>query len=149
VVAVTASLIAPVIPNAAAVRAGPVGRVRGPLPVAALETSLPAVVDTVYALSAVDKSGRVTDRSLVRALGWAPGTRLDVRERAGIIVVRSVADGVDRVSATGFVKVPLAVRRWCRIRTGDRVLLAGDPTGGVLVIYPLVVVHARLGGDVG
>jgi hypothetical protein len=42
-------------------------------------------VDTVYAVSAVDNSGRIADRSIVRTLGWVPGTRLDIRERAGIV----------------------------------------------------------------
>lgn len=48
--------------------------------------------DTAYALSAVDKSGRVADRSIVRVLGGMPGTRLDIREKAGTIVARPAAD---------------------------------------------------------
>jgi hypothetical protein len=47
------------------------------------------VADTGYALSAVNKGGRVADRSIVRVLGWVPGTRLDIREQAGIIVARA------------------------------------------------------------
>jgi hypothetical protein len=89
-----------------------------------LESGSPRATDTVYALSAVDKSGRVADRSIVRVLGWGPGTRLDIREQAGIIVARPAADGVHCVGARGHLHLPLAVRRWCRLTAGDRVLLA-------------------------
>jgi hypothetical protein len=43
--------------------------------------------DTVYALTAVDKSGRVAARDILAELGWLPGTRLDIREQAGVITV--------------------------------------------------------------
>lgn len=100
--------------------------------------------DTVYALSAVDKSGRVADRSIVRVLGWVPGTRLDIREQAGIIVVRPAADGVHCIGDRRHLRVPLAVRRWCRLAAGDRVLLAADCAIGVLVAHPLAVLDRLL-----
>jgi bifunctional DNA-binding transcriptional regulator/antitoxin component of YhaV-PrlF toxin-antitoxin module len=112
-----------------------------------LDAGSPQVVDTVYALSAVDKSGRVADRSIVRVLGWGPGTRLDIREQAGIIVARPAADGVHCVGDRGHLHLPLAVRRWCRLTAGDRVLLAADPATGVLVAHPLAVLD-RLLADV-
>src|SRR5689334_13285665 len=124
----TAAPIVPVIPaltpTGRAIGGAPVP-VRRPLPVAELPAVTRDEVDVRYALSALDHSGRVSDRSLVRALGWAAGTRLDVHERAGLIVVGASAEGVHCVSDTGFVTVPLTVRRWCRLRTGDRLLLAG------------------------
>ncbi|MFD0822006.1 AbrB/MazE/SpoVT family DNA-binding domain-containing protein [Micromonospora zhanjiangensis] len=103
-------------------------------------------------MSAVDKSGRVADRSVVRVLGWTPGSRLDVRERGGLIVVRQVDDAVYRVDARGHLHLPLAVRRWCRLAAGDRLLLAAHPGDGVLVAYPLAVLDRLLavphaGGD--
>jgi hypothetical protein len=111
------------------------------------------VTDTVYALSAVDKSGRVADRSIVRVLGWVPGTRLDIREQAGVIVAWAAADGVHCIDDRGHMHVPLAVRRWCRLTAGDRVLLAADRATGVLVAHPVAVldrlladVHAAVAG---
>ncbi|MFY1692790.1 AbrB/MazE/SpoVT family DNA-binding domain-containing protein [Plantactinospora sp. WMMB782] len=103
--------------------------------------------DTVYALSAIDKSGRVADRSIVRVFDWAPGTRLDVRERAGTIVVRAALDGVHRIDDRGHLLLPLAVRRWCRLAAGDRVLLAADRATGVLMGHPLATLD-RLLADV-
>lgn len=88
VVAVTASFVPPVIPKVVpggGASAGPVSRARRPPPAPALDAGSPRVADTVYALSAVDKSGRVADRSIVRALGWMPG----ILEQAGIIVARA------------------------------------------------------------
>ncbi|WP_446219985.1 hypothetical protein [Micromonospora sp. IBHARD004] len=149
----TASFVPPVIPKVVPGGAGPVGRSRRPLPVPALESGSPRATDAVYALSAVDKSGRVADRSIVRVLGWGPGTRLDIREQAGIIVARPAVDGVHCVGDRGHLHLPLAVRRWCRLTAGDRVLLAAAPAAGVLVAYPLAVldrlladVHAAVAG---
>src|SRR5215207_4587566 len=89
---VTGSFVPAVIPKVVpggGTNAGPTGRARRPLPVPVLDAGSPRATDTVYALSAVDKSGRVADRSIVRALGWIPGTRLGIREQAGIIVARA------------------------------------------------------------
>jgi hypothetical protein len=102
------------------------------------------VLDTAYALSAVDKSGRLSDRGIVRAMGWAPGTRLHMRERAGLVVVCPAAEGVHCISERAFLTLPLTVRRWCRIAAGDKVLLAADRATGVLVIHPMAVLHTLL-----
>ncbi|MBX7267750.1 AbrB/MazE/SpoVT family DNA-binding domain-containing protein [Micromonospora sp. Llam7] len=99
---------------------------------------------TVYALSAVDKSGRIADRSIVRTLGWAPGTRLDIRAQAGLIAARPTADGVQSIDDRGHLHLPLAVRRWCHLTAGDRVLLAADPASGVLVAHPLAALDQLL-----
>jgi hypothetical protein len=69
--------------------------------------------DIVYALSAVDKSGRVADRTVVRAMGWAPGTRVSIRECGGTIVVAPAVDGVHRINDRGHLPLPLPVRRGC------------------------------------
>ncbi len=148
-VVVTASFVPPLIPKVVpggGVGAGPVGRGRRPLPVPALDSGSSRAADTVYALSAVDKSGRVADRSIVQALGWMPGTRLDIREQAGIIVACAASDGVHYIGDRGHLHLPLAVRRWCRITAGDRVLLAADRVTGVLVAHPLAVLDRLLAG---
>jgi bifunctional DNA-binding transcriptional regulator/antitoxin component of YhaV-PrlF toxin-antitoxin module len=149
VVMVIAMRVPPVIPKILPFQSGnsPVVRERRPLPVPALDSGSPTVPDTVYALSAVDKSGRVADRSIVRALGWAPRTRLDIREHSGIVVARPAADGVHRVDDRGHLRLPLAVRRWCRLGAGDRVLCTADAARGVLVAYPLPVLGRLLTGQ--
>ena len=143
----TASVIAPVIPRVVAAGHGGPGqaeRLRRPLPLPALGVVCSSAPDPAYALSGVDKAGRVTDRSIVRVLGWEPGTRLDIREQRGIIVVSSAADGVHCISQRAFLKLPLTVRRWCRIEAGDKVLVAADRSAGVLVVHSMAAVHAVL-----
>src|SRR2546430_9365993 len=123
VVAVTTSLVPPVIPRSGQARqagTGPAGRGRAPLPLPSLDSASVRAIDIVYALSAVDKSGRVADRNVVRVMGWAPGTRVSIRERAGSIVVAAAADGVHRVDDRGYLLLPAAVRRWCQLKAGDR-----------------------------
>ena len=113
-VAVTTSFVPPVIPPstlAGAAVTGPSGRRRAPLPVPPLDPGSTRAVATVYVVSAVDKSGRVADRNVVRAMGWAPGTRVSIRERGGSIVVAPDADGVHRIDDRGYLLLPLAVRR--------------------------------------
>jgi hypothetical protein len=155
---VTTTSVAPVVPRmpvGARAATGMASRSRRPLPVAVLGGLSTRPADVIYAMSVVDKSGRLTDRSIVRALGWIPGTRLDVHERDGLIVVYPAADGVHCVSQRAFLKLPLTVRRWCGIRSGDRVLVAAHPATGVLVLHSLTKLHtlltdghaAALGGD--
>jgi bifunctional DNA-binding transcriptional regulator/antitoxin component of YhaV-PrlF toxin-antitoxin module len=40
------------------------------------------------------------------------------------------------------VHLPAAARHACRITPGDRVLLAAEPTDGVLVVHPLATLDA-------
>ncbi|TWE28869.1 hypothetical protein FHX69_1536 [Prauserella muralis] len=47
----------------------------------------------MYGLSTVDARGRLAERVVVRSLGWGPGTRLDIRERGGVLIVRAEARG--------------------------------------------------------
>jgi bifunctional DNA-binding transcriptional regulator/antitoxin component of YhaV-PrlF toxin-antitoxin module len=53
----------------------------------------------------------------------------------------------------GFVRLPARLRRRYGIEAADRVLLVGEPATGVLAIYPLASLDARLpapaGGDGG
>lgn len=127
--------------------AGPARRVRRPLPVPALGAPPNEAAPAVYALSAVDKSGRVADRSVVRALGWCSGTRLDIREHAGMITIRPASDGVHRIDDRGHLCLPLAARRWCHIASGDRLLVVADPATAVVVAYPLPVLGQLLAGN--
>jgi hypothetical protein len=90
----------------------------------------------VYGASAVDDRGRVTDRAVLRALGWTVGCRLDIHETAGSLTVVPTPDGPHRVSGQGHLRIPAILRRRCGLTTGDRVLMAADPTRDRLAIYP-------------
>ncbi|MFV2104878.1 hypothetical protein, partial [Micromonospora sp. LOL_024] len=106
---------------------------RGPLPLSPLPERRAST--RVYGVAALEGSGRLRDRAVVRALGWGPGTRLDIRENGGVIVVRADAQGVFRLTGQGYLRLPASVRHWCGLTPGDRLLLAADPALGVLVVY--------------
>jgi bifunctional DNA-binding transcriptional regulator/antitoxin component of YhaV-PrlF toxin-antitoxin module len=80
----------------------------------------------------------------MRALGWAPGTRLDVRETGGLVLVTADRQGVFGLTRQGHLRLPVAVRRWCGLATGDRVLLAAEPGDGLLVVHPLAALDAMI-----
>jgi bifunctional DNA-binding transcriptional regulator/antitoxin component of YhaV-PrlF toxin-antitoxin module len=80
----------------------------------------------------------------VRRLGWQPGTRLDLREDQGLIVVRADARAAFRISGQGFLHLPSTLRRWCHLADGDRVLLVADPDATWLVIHPPAAVTAMV-----
>jgi len=103
----TSAVIKPVVPPATPLRHG--GHLAGPPPgppAARCTLPLPTVPTpranaTVYGLAAVDCRGRVTDQTVLHALGWAPGTRLDIRETHGLLVIRTHAHGVFSVTNLG------------------------------------------------
>ncbi|MEU8230427.1 AbrB/MazE/SpoVT family DNA-binding domain-containing protein [Actinoplanes sp. NPDC048967] len=108
-----------------------------------------------YGVSTLDASGRIADRTIMRALAWAAGQRLDIRESKGLTVVAADDNGLFRVTKRGYVHLPAAVRHWCRLGPGDRVLLAAYPAADLLVAHsPAVLdtlvdaIHAQvLGGE--
>lgn len=86
------------------------------------------------------------DRTLLGALGWAPGTRLEFQENHGLLVVAAAPEAVFSVTAQGFVHVPAVARRWCGLRPGDRVLLVAAPSHDCLVVHPPMGIRSMLAG---
>jgi len=72
----------------------------------------------------------------VRALGWTPGTRLDIRETRGLLVIRSTTNGVFSVTGQGHLRLPAPVRHCCGLVPGDGVLLAADPDRDLRTVHP-------------
>jgi bifunctional DNA-binding transcriptional regulator/antitoxin component of YhaV-PrlF toxin-antitoxin module len=106
----------------------------------------------VYGLAALDDRGRLADRTIMRALGWSAGLRLDIREAVGLLVVHARPDGEFQVTGQGHLRLPALIRHRCGLEPGDRVLLAADPPQRRLVIYPPAVLddltaqqHHRVG----
>ena len=107
-----------------------------PLPLTSLY-QLSRDTTMLYDVSRVDDSGRISNRDIIRALGWQPGDKLDVIPALGGIVMLSSPDGLLTVSARPFIFIPAAARRLHNIETGDHVLLAAAPE------YRLVIIHTR------
>src|SRR3954451_22834034 len=56
----------------------------------------------VYGLSTLDAGGRVADRTIMTALGWVAGDRLDIRVSGGLIAIWADPRGVFRVTTQRF-----------------------------------------------
>lgn len=101
--------------------------------------------DVVYGLGSVDDRGRVAEVLCPRAMGWRPGVRLLVEAHAdGHLVVCADAAGGATLTRHGHLRLPPAVRRWCGLDAGDRVLLAASPAQARLVVYPPAVLDGLL-----
>ena len=90
----------------------------------------------VYGLAALDCHGRVADRTVMQALGWSAGLRLDLGEHQGVLTARPDPCGPVAVVRPGHFRLPAPLRHRCSLQTGDRVLLAADPARSRLLIYP-------------
>ncbi|HKS46095.1 MAG TPA: AbrB/MazE/SpoVT family DNA-binding domain-containing protein [Amycolatopsis sp.] len=145
----TNSVIAPVVIPATPLRSdghtdGSVGTsgARRTLPLPTVPT--PRTSSIVYGLAAVDCRGRPADHTVVTALGWVPGTRLDIRESGGLLLIRSDVHGVFSVTKQGHLRLPAPVRHCCGLIPGDRVLLAADPQRDLLIVHPPAVLDDLL-----
>ncbi|NJC83112.1 hypothetical protein [Planosporangium mesophilum] len=48
------------------------------------------------------------------------------------------------ITAQGHLRLPVAVRRVCRLHDGDRLLVAACPDPGILVAYPMAELDAMV-----
>ena len=140
----TARHIAPVIPPSAV----PAARRRArsaagrALPLARPVRSVPR--DVVYGLARIDASGRICERAIITALGWAGGDRLTLTADAGVVTARRDPGGMVTLPASAYITIPAALRRRCGLEAGDQVLLAALPGEDALAAYCLAVVDQAI-----
>ena len=99
-------------------------------PTAALARATPDGDDVgpvVVGVAAVDGSGRVRERTVLAALGWSHGDRLDIRIVRTIAVLHPAPHGRLRVDARDQIALPTGCRTTLGVRPGDRVILAARP----------------------
>jgi hypothetical protein len=97
-----------------------------------------------YRIVTLDHRGRAADTSVVRALGWHPGIRLDIQAMSESIVVRAHPEGLFALARRGHIPIPAAIRHRCSLATGDRVLLAAAPDLGVLIVHTPAALDAMV-----
>jgi hypothetical protein len=116
--------------------AEPQGRdaVRATLPLVELITTKTAS-STFCAVSAIDDRGRLTDRTALKELGWAPATPITISAMpgAGVCVVRR--NGREAITRQGHLRLPAAVRHGLRLKGGERLLLLALTEDDVLLAY--------------
>ena len=114
----TAGRIASVIPASAvpAARRQARSAARRTLPLARPVRFVPQ--DVVYGLARVDASGRICERAIITALGWAGGDRLTLTAEAGVVTARRDPGGLvpwdlPRVHPGGFRQGSLGHPKLC------------------------------------
>ena len=85
----TTQPIALVIPSSVRPTVRMAGRVSlaRSLPLAAVP-EIPAADEVLYGFGRINASGRVTDRTIISALGWRPGDPLILTATAGMVIAR-------------------------------------------------------------
>ena len=121
----------------------------GPRPIGARPMPVPPlrsgpVRDAVYGLAVLDRYGRLAERTALRALGWGPGQQLTLTLLAGSILATPCSGSTVRVGNDGYLRLPVGVRRACRLVARDRVLLVTEPPAGRLLLHPPAALDALL-----
>ena len=142
----TAQPLAPVVPSSGVAayrqRARPAAARRLPLASPVPVPSAPE--DVVYGLARIDASGRICERAVITALGWAGGDRLTFTTDAGVVTACRDPGGMVTLPASACITIPAALRRRCGLEAGDQVLLAALPDRGSLAAYCLAVVDQAI-----
>ncbi len=98
----------------------------------------------VYGLAVLDRYGRLAERAVLHALGWTPAQPLDLTVVLGSVLVVPATEARSRIGADLYLRLPVGVRRACRLAAGDRVLLVADPIAGRLLLHPPVALDVVL-----
>lgn len=115
-------------------------------PLPALGLPVPAGPDLLVGTARIDRSGRVHERAVLRALGWEPGRRLAIDTVHGLIVLAPDQAGQHVVDHRGAFTLPAAARRMCGIEPGPALVLAAAVQAQVLVVHPAATVARLLAG---
>jgi hypothetical protein len=104
----------------------------------------PAPADVVYGIARIDSSGRICERAVITALGWAGGDRLTLTADAGVVSARRDPGGMVTLPGSAYMTIPAALRHRCGLEPGDQVLLAAIPGEDTLAAYCLAVVDRAI-----
>jgi bifunctional DNA-binding transcriptional regulator/antitoxin component of YhaV-PrlF toxin-antitoxin module len=106
-------------------------------------TDAPKRPATCSVVTAVDRDGRLANRSPVTAMQWIAGQPVSFTIEPGPIAVARPGAGAG-VTVQGHLRLPLPVRRRSRITAGDRVLVVANPRDGEVLVITLTVLDELL-----
>jgi hypothetical protein len=116
--------------------AGPAASAPQPLPLSRLP-QLPRETSMLYQICHIDSSGRIASRTVIDALHWQPGDRLDMAFTPNAVVIRPATGGVLHVLPRRCVVIPASARRFLDVGPADQVLLAATPEYQVLIVHSI------------
>jgi hypothetical protein len=100
--------------------------------------SAPDETTWIYAIARVDRSGRVSEQSIIDTLGWTVDDALALDTvGSGVGAYRRAAAGWYRLTPRREIRIPAPMRARCGITKGDRLLLAASAVHDTLVIYTM------------
>lgn len=111
--------------------------------------AFPGVIDNPIgalhcASTTINDHGRLSDRSSLKALRWAPGQFVSFDGDHRIVVARCARQSRWAVGRAGYLRIPSANRHRCNLNPGDRALIAADLSRDILVVLPIAVVATAL-----
>lgn len=112
------------------------------LPIPVLPDAPPGT-RTRWVVTPVDRDGRLADRSALTFMHWSSGREVALTVEPGPIVVARRGRGV-RLNSRGHLRLPLTVRRTCRIAAGDRMLVAANLHWVELLVIPMAALDAMV-----
>jgi hypothetical protein len=146
VVAVTHSAVTPLfVPTATAAIDRVVTTHHRRLPLASVPSPRPSDA-AIYGMTAMDDRGRIVVRTVLKALGWLPGTPTRIDVKHDVAVITEGTDCSCSLTAQGHLRLPAAVRHRLGLRTGDRLLLVGTAADASLIVYPPTALDTLLAG---
>jgi hypothetical protein len=101
---------------------------------------LPDPDTLLLGIARLDRSGRVHERTLFRAVGWEPGHELAIDTVEDVIVIRSLAGGGHHMDDRRALALPVAARRMCGIAIGPPVVLVAAVPEQTVLIHPAITV---------
>ncbi|WP_282776471.1 MULTISPECIES: hypothetical protein [unclassified Nocardia] len=94
----------------------------------------PGTDQFLLAAARLDGSGRFRAQALLRALGWPPSTRLELRQTATTVTIHADPAGSAMVTARGLLALPVATRRWLGVEAAALVVVIALPAPGLMIL---------------
>jgi hypothetical protein len=91
----------------------------------------------------LDGSGRFCSRSLLLALAWPPGQRVNLTIGIETVVIGTCAAGRHAVGSRGELMLPIAARMLAGLAADAQIVLVAVPARELLIVHPPALV-ARL-----
>ncbi|MGW5715120.1 hypothetical protein ACWEVP_03055 [Amycolatopsis sp. NPDC003865] len=95
----------------------------------------PAKRSTNHIVGRVDRSGRISARTLLTSLSWRPADRIAIRACRDCVVLARSSAGVERLRSTRFVTIPVRARTMAGIGVGETVLISALPRQELIIVH--------------
>ncbi|MGW5110328.1 hypothetical protein [Nocardia sp. NPDC004123] len=115
------------------------------IPFAFPRTPSPSPIGRVHwSVATVNDHGRLSDRSALKAVKWAPGQYISIDVIDGVALVERAVHSRWTIRSTGHLGLPASVRNRCSLMPDDRVPMAAVVDSEMILVYSAPLVLAAL-----